>query len=323
MYPKYTVFFALRLYSNRTILNINIQQILDIIHVVRSTLYQWIKLYAHDSYFNDFNFAYHKRSINRSIRQSKLNDISKQYIIKYITNNPTFNMKKLRNKIYNLFFINVSKSTIYRLFKSNKLTYKKVQTNKYRKSEDMFIQEKHKLKLQITKTRRNIISIDETSIELGLRQTKGWALKGSRCLRKSTIKRQRYSLVLAINKTKVIGFQLVKGSFNGESFKTFITDKIIPKSKKASLLMDNARIHHYRKFTDLMNEDNVNIIYNIPYSPQFNPIEYVFNVLKTEIRNSSIDSYKQLYIKIQTFVKKMNSIGFHNYFQKSYTDLFN
>ena len=87
--------------------------------------------------------------------------------------------------------------------------------------------------------------------------------------------------------------------------------------------MDNARIHHYRKFVDMMKENNHNIIYNIPYSPQFNPIEYVFNVLKTEIRNSCIDTYKQLHIKIESFVRKMNSIGFHNYFQKSYNDLFN
>ena len=134
--------------------------------------------------------------------------------------------------------------------------------------------------------------------------------------------------MLAINKTKVIGFQLVRGSFNGESFKTFITDTIIPKSKKASLLMDNARIHHYRKFVDMMKENNHNIIYNIPYSPQFNPlslrvnpIEYVFNVLKTEIRNNCIDTYKQLHIKIELFVRKMNSIGFRKYFQKSYDNL--
>ena len=72
-------------------------------------------LYAYDTYQTDINSAHHKRIINRSIRKSKLNDISKDYIIKYMANNPTFHMKKLRKKIYDLFFINVSKSTIYRL----------------------------------------------------------------------------------------------------------------------------------------------------------------------------------------------------------------
>ena len=100
-----------------------------------------------------------------------------------------------------MFFINVSKSTIYRLFKTQNLTYKTVLTNKYNKSDDVFTNLKHNLQLQITNVRRNIISLDETSIELGLRQTKGWAKKGKRCLRKSIIKRQRYSLCLAINKT--------------------------------------------------------------------------------------------------------------------------
>ena len=86
--------------------------------------------------------------------------------------------------------------------------------------------------------------------------------------------------------------------------------------------MDNARIHHYRKFVDDMKNINKNIIYNIPYSPQFNPIEYVFNVLKMTIRKSNIDTFHSLQKCIDSFVKQMNVKSLRNYFQKSYNDLF-
>ena len=128
--------------------------------------------------------------------------------------------------------------------------------------------------------------------------------------------------MLAINKTKVIGYKLVLGSFNGESFNTFINDKVIANSKKASLFMDNARIHHYKKFKENMKERKKDIIYNIPYSPQFNPIEYVFNVLKIEIAKQYVDTYEALIKFIDRFIIKMNKITFNKYFQKSYKNLF-
>jgi len=50
--------------------------------------------------------------------------------------------------------------------------------------------------------------------------------------------------------------------------------------KLPALGADNARIHHYKKFTTYVNSIKRKVIYNVPYTPIFNPIEYVFNSLK-------------------------------------------
>jgi transposase len=50
------------------------------------------------------------------------------------------------------------------------------------------------------------------------------------------------------------------------------------------LLMDNARIHHSRIVVDYMNTTNHKIIYNVPYCPEFNPIELIFSKFKAIIR---------------------------------------
>jgi transposase len=72
-----------------------------------------------------------------------------------------------------------------------------------------------------------------------------------------------------------------------------------------------------------LKDNNKIIIYNVAYCPKYNPIEYVFNTSKSEIRNSYIDTCEQLKIFIESYVKKMNKIGFKNFFQKSFNNLYN
>jgi len=60
--------------------------------------------------------------------------------------------------------------------------------------------------------------------------------------------KKRYSLILAINRSKILNYKLVDGAVNGEIFMNYIVNDIIPHSNDGSILMDNARIHHYKKF---------------------------------------------------------------------------
>lgn len=46
------------------------------------------------------------------------------------------------------------------------------------------------------------------------------------------------------------------------------------------LIMDNARIHHGSEIQELCDASGVQIIYLSPYSPDYNPIEIAFSVLK-------------------------------------------
>ena len=63
--------------------------------------------------------------------------------------------------------------------------------------------------------------------------------------------------------------------------------------------MDNARIHHNKILKEYMMNNNINSIYNIPYSPEYNPIEKIFNTLKTKIRNNKINNVNS----IERFIK--------------------
>jgi hypothetical protein len=88
-------------------------------------------------------------------------------------------------------------------------------------------------------------------------------------------------------------------------------------NQKWSLLIDNARIHYYWKFKNYINKcGNINIIYNVPYSPESNPIEKVFKEIKNNLKNESINNHniERKIIRSFNIVKNENII---NYFKKS------
>ena len=60
----------------------------------------------------------------------------------------------------------------------------------------------------------------------------------------------------------------------------------LPKNKV--YLMDNARIHHNKELKSKVN----NILYNIPYSPETNPIEMLFSELKSKLRKELVINKK-------------------------------
>jgi len=58
--------------------------------------------------------------------------------------------------------------------------------------------------------------------------------------------------------------------------------------------MDNARIHHYKKMIKDLETTDSEIIYNIAYCPQFNPVENINSIIKNDIRNANISDVNQI-----------------------------
>ena len=135
--------------------NMTISQTAVIFEISRKTIYNWIKLY-------DKN----ELSPNRVRKQKIKNDVI-NFIKTYVLTDHVFNYKILLNLIAIKYKINISKSTVYNILKENNITRKKVITKIIKKDLIMLkkdtIEFKNKIK---TINKDNIISIDETSIDL-------------------------------------------------------------------------------------------------------------------------------------------------------------
>ena len=67
--------------------------------------------------------------------------------------------------------------------------------------------------------------------------------------------------------------------------------------------MDNAAIHHNKKLADNLSNGN-KIIYNAPYSPQYNPIEMLFSKIKRCMETNGTQPVQQQLIDILNGISK-------------------
>ena len=99
--------------------------------------------------------------------------------------------------------------------------------------------------------------------------------------------RIRYTVISAISNKKIILNKIIKGAANGQIFLDFIIELLQLIGPNKSILLDNARIHHSLLLKAYMENNSNKIIYNVPYSPEYNPIEKVLLKIKSKLKNST------------------------------------
>jgi transposase len=153
---------------------------------------------------------------------------------------------------------------------------------------------------------------------------KGWSKKGEECIIdlkniKGKEKYQRYSVLMATSNNKIINYTIVEKGIKSETFNKFMNKlNIMDKKQKNIYFMDNASVHTSKKFNILKDKLKLNVIYNAPYHSEFNPIEYVFSLLRKNIQ-SNINNSKENIIKIiNIFNKNISSIYLEKIFNHSF-----
>ena len=112
---------------------------------------------------------------------------------------------------------------------------------------------------------------------------------------KSNVSQKRVSLIVAMNNKKIIKYKLYEQNVTGDKYLQFIKE-INYKNKGKYMLMDNATIHHTKKLKEYIKKKNINVIYNLPYCPEFNPIENVNSMIRNNViygKNLTICIYFQ------------------------------
>ncbi len=70
-------------------------------------------------------------------------------------------------------------------------------------------------------------------------------------------------------------------SVNSDKFVKFLEQLTSPyKAGEVVLFLDNLSVHHSKIVQQYMKDNQLEALFNVPYSPDYNPIENVFNLLK-------------------------------------------
>lgn len=287
-----------------------------IFNVSLSTIYTWLPKYITNS--TNVSSLYKPTQ-----RISKITPEIEKFIVDITIKNKIERCKTIRKHVANNFSVNLSIKSICNVLRKNNITNKKVYKKINKLSGEEFTKRKEIMCNKITEIcEENIISIDEMGIYLNDLPTYGWAEKGKKCEINTSdnILQKRVSLISAMNNKKIVKYKLHKENISGDKYLQFIRE-LNYRNKGKCLLMDNAKIHHTKKLKEYIKKKNINVLYNIPYCPEFNPIENVNSMIRNEVRYNKNATFNDIENVLEIFKNKNHKKEFQNIYSSTFKRL--
>jgi hypothetical protein len=220
------------------------------------------------------------KSIDRKIYTRSPSRIFKSDIIvavikTAILNDPFVSILTLRDMIFKIFSIKVSKELIRVAIRKQGYTKKKANfygvSNKLPEKTEIFIEQRNKF----IRENKFIVSIDEVSFGRNGKIIKGYSKKGTKLFVRKNIPRvTTTSVVACVSKEGLIKKHSTKGAFNTIKFIEFLQDLNLPNN--TVILLDNVSFHHSKQVTEFSILNKLELLFVPPYSHGIILLNYVF-----------------------------------------------
>ena len=149
---------------------------------------------------------------------------------------------------------------------------------------------------------------DETALQNTANYIKGYAPIGKTPVLKVEAKKLKLNMLSAISNKGKLRFTITKESVNADILIDFMKRLIKDTGRKVLLILDNLRVHHAKKVVAWLEEhqQEIELFYLPPYSPEYNPDEYLNSDLKREMSKKPIPkSEKELSTNARSVLKRI------------------
>lgn len=126
---------------------------------------------------------------------------------------------------------------------------------------------------------------DETAVQNTSNYARGYAPKGQTPVLKVQTTKMHINMISAISNRGKVHFMFSADSINAEKLIDFMERLVKDAGRKVYLILDNLRVHHSKKATQWAteHEEKIALFYLPPYSPEYNPDEYLNQDLKQSL----------------------------------------
>jgi transposase len=108
---------------------------------------------------------------------------------------------------------------------------------------------------------------------------------------------------------------LFDGATNGERFRAYLTDILVPLLKRGdTVILDNLRAHKVAGVREAVEAAGARLLYLPSYSPDFNPIKMAFAKLKALLRTAAAPTVPDLRAAIRQALTRFTPQECRNYF---------
>lgn len=161
---------------------------------------------------------------------------------------------------------------------------------------------------------------DETAIQNTSNYARGYAPRGKTPVLKVQTVKMHINMISAISNQGKVHFMFSDESINSDKLIEFMERLTKDAGRKIYLILDNLRAHHSKNTTAWVEKhaDKIALFYLPPYSPEYNPDEYLNNDLKQTIGNREmVKDREELQENADNF---MNNLSKNSNHVKSYFD---
>ena len=225
-------------------------------------------------------------------------------------------LAELRDLFYRQTGIAVSESTISRTVQRLGLTRKRKTLHASERDQDEALRqarERFEKKMPELDAHR-LVFIDETGAHLGMTRTYARAPVGQRAVGARPYNRgASISLIAALSLTGVIAALMIEGAVNGEVFRTFVQQLLVPVLHTGDIvLMDNLPAHKVEGVEAAIASAGATLRFLPAYSPELSPIENAWSKTKETLRRVAARKLRALTQGIKEAlesVTKANAVG--------------
>lgn len=202
-----------------------------------------------------------------------------------INEDQSLTQKGIQTKFEEKFGFTLNQTSVCRLLKEAGLTRKRlkrkaavVNTNNHREKMREYA------RAFVGYRNREVLFLDETGFNLHTSKNYGYSQIGvSPVTYVPPSKGQNLSACCIISQFSLSYYKLIDGSFNGERFLEFLVGAVNEGvlRRNVVLVMDNAPIHKTIVVKEFLESHQIEVVYLPPYSPDLNPIENFFSMVKS------------------------------------------
>jgi transposase len=171
-----------------------------------------------------------------------------------------------------------------------------------------------KFKTQVS-TAESVVAIDEVGFDQRMTPLYGYSPKGTKAIAVThPTSRKHFTAIAAIDRFGKKQVCIHTASVDSTAFATFI--RSLEWSRGTTLILDNARIHKTEEVREAFFAKGYIAAYTPPYSPDCNPIENMFSLVKNRFRFKVLDHVIDLDKVIQECFESLHPSVCLNCFQR-------
>lgn len=162
-----------------------------------------------------------------------------------------------------------------------------------------------------------LVFIDETGLSTKMSRLRGRALRGERC--RSAIPHGHWKTTTFTGALRLWGMtapMVLDGPMNGVTFRAYVEQVLVPTLSRGDIVvMDNLPAHKADGVRQAIEGVGCELLFLLPYSPDFNPIEMAFSKLKAHLRARAERSVAALWNSVADIVEFFEQDECANYFR--------